>query len=212
MERLTVYRTPILTLDPNAKAGGGMVEVVKLADHQQTVERLERENKRLFDDWKACRDALKGNINDPDPLPCTDERSLTLYGMVAGVLRSRDDLKQQAAQLREENKSLMACQCDGCAETLEDNDAYCQKCWAGLQTAHTTLRGLLVQMVTWAEDVTKDWVVDDDRELAADLQLIQACKAATLPREGGAQEEPTKKCLPNCPYCNDPFYGHKGHR
>lgn len=35
-----------------------------------------------------------------------------------------ESLKQQAAQLREENKSLMACQCDGCAETLEDNDAY----------------------------------------------------------------------------------------
>ena len=35
---MQVYRTPILTLDPNAQAGGGMVEVVKLADAQATVD------------------------------------------------------------------------------------------------------------------------------------------------------------------------------
>ena len=41
METLRVYRTPILTLDPDAKAGGGMVEVVKAADAQATIAALQ---------------------------------------------------------------------------------------------------------------------------------------------------------------------------
>ena len=38
---MQVYRTPLLTLDPDAKAGGGLVEVVKLADAQAMAESLQ---------------------------------------------------------------------------------------------------------------------------------------------------------------------------
>ena len=84
-------------------------------------------------------------------------------------------LQQQAAQLREENKSLMACQCDGCAETLEDNDAYCQKCWAGLQTAHTTLRNFIG--VTFDAE-TQTWVSGKAPYFSAGTTETEACIAA----------------------------------
>lgn len=80
-----------------------------------------------------------------------------------------ESLKQQAAQLREENKSLMACQCDGCAETLEDNDAYCQKCWAGLQTAHATLQRELEKATGQLDIITRENAGEPDDSLAVDF-------------------------------------------
>ncbi len=75
----------------------------RISDLTRRLEEAERKNDEFFKEWKACRDVMRGKVNDPDPLvPCGDERDLTLFGMVSGVLRSRDALKTTLAAVERE--------------------------------------------------------------------------------------------------------------
>ena len=79
----------------------------QIADLTRRLEEAERKNDEFFKEWKACRDVMRGKVNDPDPLvPCGDERDLTLYGMVSGVLRSRDALKTTLAAAEQERDTM----------------------------------------------------------------------------------------------------------
>ena len=42
----------------------------------------------------------------------------------------------------------------------------------------TAERAALEKLIRWAEDVTKDWCIDDDSELEDDLEMIVAAKLA----------------------------------
>lgn len=79
----------------------------QIADLTRRLEEAERKNDEFFKEWKACRDVMRGKVNDPDPLvPCGDERDLTLFGMVSGVLRSRDALKAKLAAVEQERDTM----------------------------------------------------------------------------------------------------------
>ena len=79
----------------------------QIADLTRRLEEAERKNDEFFKEWKACRDVMRGKVNDPDPLvPCGDERDLTLFGMVSGVLRSRDALKTTLAAAEQERDTM----------------------------------------------------------------------------------------------------------
>lgn len=85
-------------------AANGIVRVTTECDDQtRQLEETQQRCDEFFNEWKACRDAMRGKVNDPDPLvPGGDERELILYGMVSGVLRSRDALKAKFAAVEQE--------------------------------------------------------------------------------------------------------------
>jgi hypothetical protein len=76
----------------------------------------------------AIDQALRGRVNDPDPLPVHPLAAVTdtTYGLVAGLLRERDKLKQELATLR-----------NNCAK----NDAEIQHQLGGALYGYGTLNG-----------------------------------------------------------------------
>lgn len=73
----------------------------QLATSQEALKDMEKRYEQRYDEifkeWKACRDALSGNYTDPDPLPGPPPlavQTVTLYGMVSGIIRERDKLKE----------------------------------------------------------------------------------------------------------------------
>lgn len=68
----------------------------QLIDVTAERDRMKAENERLKHDLGVIDKALRGKVNDPDPLPPILPGAFsveTTYGLVAGILRERDQLR-----------------------------------------------------------------------------------------------------------------------
>ncbi len=75
------------------------------------LKRMESECERRGKELLAIHKVLKDNVNDPDPLPASSPYCVsapTTYGLVAGIVRERDELKKQAAAAESLAASLLA--------------------------------------------------------------------------------------------------------
>ncbi len=106
----------------------------QLVEWKRALHSLTPGGSEYANDLKACVEWVR------------EARSRQHETIIDGV-RQRKDLQQRVAQLEGERESLLACQCDGCSERLEDNDAYCQKCWTTLQADHARVLGLVQETV-----------------------------------------------------------------
>jgi hypothetical protein len=71
----------------------------QLIDVTAERDKMKDENDRLKHDLGAIDKALRGKVNDPDPLPPILPGAFsveTTYGLVAGILRERDQLKAES--------------------------------------------------------------------------------------------------------------------
>lgn len=160
MERLRLHKGSI-----QPQADGPFVEY---ADHQQTVERLERENE--------CKDTLIETLQAQLAASEEERRKVSATCDMLGRERNAADeevhsLKQQVAQLRGvlntirrdagldcgDNSCMYAlehtgmrtnggCRCS--PKRMKDDLARSRKAFDALQTAHTTLRGLADRVVS----------------------------------------------------------------
>lgn len=195
MERL---RLSVLVKDIEK---GGDIDVVIAADAQQAVERLERELMEANDRAdRAVKDrAAVLDVKTKEGMTCSEWLMRT-----AKAEKEVDDLKQQVAQLREESEKLLE------AEVELNARQFCEFAheialpgtrllasptdmisWGkfkevveALVTAHTTLRGLVHELM-------ETWV--NGRKVCDGIPLsLRERVEGALPREGGAQE-PTER-------------------
>jgi hypothetical protein len=151
------------------------------------------------------------------------QECLSLCEHELGAVRiDRAILQQRVAQLEGERDALKRDQfaAHACAKTFEQmsDEASLKRLLATIQADHATLLGLVQDTVQFFESNFEN----AGRELCGlvngkDItptgqrlnELIEQL-AASLPAQPA--QGPIKKCPVNCPYCNDPDYGHPGHK
>lgn len=145
----------------------------QLADEKGKLDIIARENAGEPDDELAVDYGGMGLESDPAVASTRELRK-----QLAEALRERDEARAEVDTLNWllREKGYGQGEIDGMAADVAERDRLRQRI--------ARVEGALKWIIAWAESVTKDWAVEDDCELSADLQMIHSCRAA-LRAEGG---------------------------
>ena len=70
------------------------------------VYRISTKHDEVFSEWSAIWNHIRNEVNDPDPLPCGPSSHPTLLGLVMGLKRERDQLRDAFERSQDDVKFL----------------------------------------------------------------------------------------------------------